>query len=489
MSFRAHATRALTWSWTQASIGAVFQLGTTAAMARLLDAGDFGVVALATVFVRFLAYFSQMGFGVAIVQRAQVSTRELRGLATLSVAFGAGFTVLGFAITWFIDPSLASIVRAMSLSFLVTGFAAVPYGWLRRELHNRELAVFELVAQLGGNGAVAIALAAAGYGAWSLVIGTLVQQIVIAAAAWIAANLRGAHLGFSRPTPECRSYLGFGLRHSWNTFFEFLFYNVDVLVIGHWYGVEQTGYYNRAYSLSHLAVEQVFTSVVRVLFPVLSRLRSEPEKERQAFLAAFLLGGIFSSGFCAAMFVAAPQIVGVLLGARWLDTVPLVRVFAIAVPFRYLLNMQSSWLDAVGALRPRTITIIACTVLKLAALPFAIYRGFSLVELVIVFVAPDLLWQLAYLSIMPRATSVTARMLVGAYAVFTVVAAAVAAGIAALTWLVAAWPALTTLVVQIAAGGLLVGLAAIIAVRRELLGVRVATFGSLPLIGRLVGSG
>ena len=95
MSFRAHATRALTWSWTQAAIGAVFQLGTTAAMARLLDAGDFGVVALATVFVRFLAYFSQMGFGVAIVQRAQVSTRELRGLATLSVAFGAGFTVLG----------------------------------------------------------------------------------------------------------------------------------------------------------------------------------------------------------------------------------------------------------------------------------------------------------------------------------------------------------------------------------------------------------
>src|SRR6185295_4785068 len=197
-------------------IGAVFQLGTTAALARLLDAGDFGVVALATVFVRFLAYFSQMGFGVAIVQRQQVTTSELRGLATLSVAFGAAFTVLGMAIAWFINPEVSAILRTLSLSFFITGFTAVPHGWLRRELHNRELAVFELIAQLAGNGVVAVALAYAGYGAWSLVIGTLVQQAVIAAAAWIAANRRGAQLAFARPTPACRAYLGFGVRHSWN---------------------------------------------------------------------------------------------------------------------------------------------------------------------------------------------------------------------------------------------------------------------------------
>jgi len=231
MNFRRHAARALTWSWTQAAIGAVFQLVTTTVMARLLDASDFGLVALATVVVRFLAYFSQMGFGVAIVQREHVTTAELGGLATLSVAFGAAFTTLALALAWFLRPEVAAIMRALSLSFLITGFTAVPYGWLRRELHNRELAVFEVIAQLVGNGAVAITLAYAGYGAWSLVIGTLVQLLITAAAAWLAANLRGARLAFARPTPACRGYLGFGIRHSWNTFFEFLYYNADVLVM------------------------------------------------------------------------------------------------------------------------------------------------------------------------------------------------------------------------------------------------------------------
>jgi O-antigen/teichoic acid export membrane protein len=487
MSFRAHATRALTWSWIQAAIGAVFQLGVTAAMARLLDAADFGVVALATVFVRFLAYFSQMGFGVAIVQRDQVATDELRGLATLSVAIGAGFTAIGVAISWLLDPEVGAILRALSLTFLITGFAAVPYGWLRRGLHNRELAVFELIAQLVGNGGVAIALAATGHGAWSLVFGLLTQQLVIAAAAWVAADRRGAELRLGRPTPACRGYLGFGIRHSWNTFLEFLFYNLEVLAIGRWYGIERTGHYNRASSLSHLAVEQVFTSVVRVLFPVLSRLRSEPAKERQAFFTAFLLGGIFASGFCAAMFVAAPQIVEVLFGPRWAPTIPLLRVFAVVVPFRYLLNMQSAWLDAAGALRPRTVAIIACFAVKLAILAVALIAPLGLVELTAALIAPDVLWQAAYLVVMPRATSATAGGLAAAYGVFAVVAAGVAAAIAALTWQLAAWQALPMLIAQTVAGGLLVVSAMLAAVQLGVLGVRADAFASFPVIGRLIG--
>jgi len=489
MNFRRHAARALTWSWTQAAIGAVFQLVTTTVMARLLDASDFGLVALATVVVRFLAYFSQMGFGVAIVQREHVTTAELGGLATLSVAFGAAFTTLALALAWFLRPEVAAIMRALSLSFLITGFTAVPYGWLRRELHNRELAVFEVIAQLVGNGAVAITLAYAGYGAWSLVIGTLVQLLITAAAAWLAANLRGARLAFARPTPACRGYLGFGIRHSWNTFFEFLYYNADVLVIGRWYGVELTGYYNRAFSLSHLPLEQVFGSVVRVLFPVLARLRTEHDKERQAFFAAFLLGGIFAAGFCAAMFVAAPEIVAVLFGARWATIVPLIRVFAVIVPVRYLLNMQSAWLDAVGALRPRTIAILACFAIKLASLPIALHLHFTLVQIVATLVAPDLLWQLAYFIVMPGATHATARTLAGAYAVFVAVAAGVAAAIAALTWQLRAWTAPPTLVLQVCAGGLLVAGAVIAAVRGRLLGMRAETFVSVPVVGRLVRGG
>ena len=151
--------------------------------------------------------------------------------------------------------------------------------------------------------------------------------------------------------------------------------------------------------------------------------------------------------------------------------------------------MQSAWLDAVGALRPRTIAIAGCFAVKLVTLPIALHYQLTLVELVAALVAPDVLWQMAYFAVMPHATSATVRMLAGAYAVFLAVAVVVAAVVAVLSWQLGAWTALPTLVAQICAGGLLVLAAMIVAIGRGLLGVRTETFVSLPIVGRLVGGG
>jgi lipopolysaccharide exporter len=463
MSLRARATTALTWSWLQAGAGAILQFATTAIMVRLLVPADFGVVALATVFVRFLAYFSQMGFGVAIVQRAEVRSDELSGLTTLSVAIGLAFTALAMALSLFASGEVGPVLRVLAVTFAITGFSVVPYGVLRRELKNRELAVIEFLAQLLGTGVVAVGMAAMGAGVWSIVGGTLTQQTVIAAGSWFAVR-RDTPLGFARPTAASRGYLDFGLRHSSNTFLEFIFYNVEVLVIGQWFGTTTTGFYNRGYSLSHLGVEQVFSSVVRVLFPVLARLRGEPAKERAAFLAAFLLGGMFATGLCAAMYVSAPEIVAVMFGPKWTATIPIIRVFAIAVPFRYLVNMQSAWLDARGALRVRNLAILGCLALKLAALAIAIVRDAGLVELLVLAIVPDLVWQLIYLVVVPAATSITHRALQLAYLAFAANAAIVAVAETAVTAQLRAldWPALPILAVQVALGVTLVALACLV---------------------------
>ena len=488
MSIRAKASKALTWSWLQAAVGAVLQLVTTTVMVRLLVPGDFGIIALATVFVRFLAYFSQLGFGVAIVQRDVVRPEELGGLSTLSVLIGACFTAIGFAAAFVVGNEVAAVLRVLSCSFLITGFTVIPYGMLRRELKYRELAIIELAGQVVGNGAVAITMAVMGCGVWSIVGGTLSQQAIVAAGSWYAANGASGRFTFGRPTAACRTYLQYGVRHSWNTFLEFIFYNVDVLVISNWFGVQNTGYFNRAYSLSHLAVEQVMTSVVRVLFPVLARLRGDREREHATFQVAFMLGGVFASGLCAAMFVAAPEIVGVLYGPKWIAIIPLVRIFAIAVPLRYLVNLQTSWLDALGVLRPRTITIAVCFIVKLAALPIALHYHFTLAELVALLIVPDFLWQLIYIAILPLFTSTVHRVLVNSYLVFAANALVVGGSVRALTWQAHALglSSITTFIMQVCSGGLLVACVMLLLVRTGLLGMRRDALVGLPLIGRFV---
>lgn len=485
---RTRATRALKWSWLQAGLGSVLQLGIAAIVARLLAPKDFGVVALANVAVRFMTYFSQMGFGVAIVQRQTLDRRDVRELMTLSALAGTFFACVGLVVSLSLSSDVGAILRLLSLSFIVVGLSVVPYGILRRELRYRQLATIELLGQVIGAGIVTIALARSGAGPWSLAIGVVTQQIVVTLGVQAAVRSTATRVGFSLPTRSVLSYLRFGIAHSINTFLEFVLYNIEVTLIGAWFGVRQTGFYNRAFLISHLPVEQVMTSVVRVLFPVLSRLRGDREKETSAFLTTFLFGGVFAFGFCAAMFVASDQISSVMFGRGWEATVPLMRIFALVIPVRYLLNLQSAWLDARGALAVRTRIVGICVVVKAVGIGAAIYLRCSLSTVVLVGILPDFLWQVAYLWTVPQCTSLPIRKLLTCYAVFLVEAVAVGLVVHAVTSLALheVAPRLLTLAIQIVAGGTTVAVAMFLAVRSRVVDIRGDLLSELPVIGRVL---
>lgn len=487
MTLRRQATSALAWTWTNAVVGAVFQLTITIVVARLLLPADFGLVAVAAVLIRFLAYFSQMGISVAIVQRATIGRHELAGLMSLSTLIGAGFTAVGLAGAMFVRSDVSAVLRVLSFSFLISSFSVVPIGVLRRDLKYRPITIAELLAQLLGNGAVTIVLAYLGAGVWALVMGSLVQQGLVAAITMYAAVRQTGWIGFGRIGTECRAYLAYGLTHSINTFLEFIYFNAEVLVLDHSYGVNAVGYYNRGMSLTHLPVEQAIGSVTRVMFPLLARLRGAPEKERTTFVAAFLFCGIFATGFSAALYMSAPEVTTVLLGARWLPAVPVIQVLAIAVPVRYLFNIQSAALDAVGALKARTTAAVACLLVKTTLAIVALTMHASVQWLLAAIIVPDVLWQLYYLHAMPRHTSVVRKVLVQAYGVFAGTAALCVAAIAGLTAFAHAMGARTsvTFAAELVTGGLVVVVASLIVTRFGLLGLRADTLRALPLFGRL----
>ena len=76
----------------------VLQIGITAVLARLLTPSDFGLVAMAGVFLRFGQYFAQMGAGKAVVQKSELSDRDMHTAFTSSLLIGVAFCVLFVAL-------------------------------------------------------------------------------------------------------------------------------------------------------------------------------------------------------------------------------------------------------------------------------------------------------------------------------------------------------------------------------------------------------
>src|SRR6185295_10673814 len=100
-----------------------------------------------------------------------------------------------------------------------------------------------------GYGGVATSLAAAGYGVWSLVWGSLCQTLVMSAAQLASARppMRPVIAG-----RETRELLHFGVGAGTSSWINYLALNADNFIVGRTLGAASLGLYARAYTLMNL---------------------------------------------------------------------------------------------------------------------------------------------------------------------------------------------------------------------------------------------
>jgi O-antigen/teichoic acid export membrane protein len=177
--------------WAAASYagGRILVFVATLVLARLLVPAEFGLVAFALAVIHYLEYLTDLGLGAALVYRSDAEDPKVS-----STAFWIGVCggLVLFAVSWVLAPLLGEIgpdervvdlFRVLALYFLFTALGKAHEYRLRRRLEFRKLFWPQLLAGLT-KGVVSIALAVAGAGAWSLIIGQLAGALCQSAALW-----------------------------------------------------------------------------------------------------------------------------------------------------------------------------------------------------------------------------------------------------------------------------------------------------------------
>ena len=319
-------------------------LAILAVLSRLLTPADFGVLAMALIFVTAAQVLGHRNMGSAIVQRHDLSDRHVAVALTLSAAAGAVLAgsvwLLAPAIgRFFAEPAVAPALGALSLAIAISGLATVPEFLLRRQLRFRALAVAELLSQVLGYGLVAIAMAALGFGVWALVWGTLAREAVLAAAV-LAAGPRLPRPGLARR--EAGELLRAGAGFSSIAFFDLVARQGSRLIVGRWLGAASLGHYTRATALAAFA-GYPGRIVGRVLFPAMAQRQHRTDRLEAVFLHGSEFLALLALPASLMLAVSAPEIVSVILGAQWDAAVPVLQVLAAGAAFRVggLLNMPS----------------------------------------------------------------------------------------------------------------------------------------------------
>lgn len=349
MSLRSQALSGFRWTATVRLVSQVITWAITLIVIRLLTPADYGLLAMATVFVSFLAMFSELGLGAAVVQKADVDEQLLRRAfgVILAIHFSLAALLMFSAPligAFYDEPRVVPVIRVLSLQFVLAGFAVIPDAQLVRRMEFRNRSLLDLAGAIVAS-LTTLVMASAGAGVWALVVGSLLSQVLKTFGInWLSPFLRRPEFSVR----GMRSLLRFGGHVTAAQVFWLFFSQADILVCAKWLGNEVLGFYSVAMNLASLPSQRISGLVNQVAFPAFSRMQHDPHKVGANMLVGARILSFFAFPVLWGMSSIAPEIVEVILGAKWTPSAAPLQVLALIIPLRMVGNFVQVAIQGIG---------------------------------------------------------------------------------------------------------------------------------------------
>jgi teichuronic acid exporter len=320
----------LGWSAVDQFFRLGFQFLVMIVLARLLTPSDFGVYAMLSIFVGLANTLANAGLTDALIQRKDTTHQEESSLFFFTIALALVVALLlslmaHWIAAFYKQPLLESIAYVMAFCVFVGSFTSVQTA-LFSKVHD-----FKTTALIGAvvsfvSGVVVISTAWAGWGVWSLVMQTLVANILSTLIFWFKHPWR-PKLFFN--ITSLRPYLSFGGYLLISRLINVVSVNLYTLVIGKLYTAQEVGIFNRASNFQNLLVNSMSGVVAKVAFPVFAAAADDHAKLERGLNKA-LLGTVFLSVPIAIIFMMlAEPIVWLLFGDQWIKSIPILQILGL----------------------------------------------------------------------------------------------------------------------------------------------------------------
>lgn len=323
----------------------------TIVLARLLAPEDFGLVALALVFITYAEVITDLGVSQALIFLPP-SRRSNDAALALAVLWGlllaAAVTLGAPAVARFFEqPSITPMIRVLALSLLFGALGDVPDALLRKHLRFRRR-VAATVTRAASRGGISIALAALGFGAWSIIWGYVASQAAWALAGWLLVDHRPNLRLWRLDRTVLRPLLGFGIPAAGTALLLAVIFNVDYLIVGERLGAEPLGFYTVAYRIPEMIILQALWVVSAVSFPLYSIARDDPALLRHGYLTGLRILSFYGIGTGIGIAVVAPMLVPAVFGAKWAPSVAPLQAIALYAVFATLAKSAMDLYKGIG---------------------------------------------------------------------------------------------------------------------------------------------
>lgn len=318
-------------------------------LARLLAPEAYGTIALAMVFINILQVFVDSGMGTALIQKKDADDLDFSSVFYFNIAaclvLYAGLFLAAPSIAQFYgDPALTALVRALSLTVVVSGVRNIQQSYVSRHLLFKRF-FFSTIGSTLASAVVGIAMAYAGSGVWALVGQSLSNVVTGTIILWATVPWRPRRM-FS--WQRLKGLLSFGWKLLVSSLLDTGYNNLRSLIIGKLYSSADLAYYNQGDKLPNLVITNINASIDSVLLPTMANEQDDPARVRSMTRRAIKTSTYVMAPLMMGLAACAEPLIRLILTEKWLPCVPFLRIFCITYMFYPIHTANLNAIKALG---------------------------------------------------------------------------------------------------------------------------------------------
>lgn len=346
---RIRTTKAIFWNISGTGGKLFLQFFIQIYLARLLDPKDFGLIAMTMVFTSFALVFSEGGFGSALVHRKDATRSDESSVLFCNV----GLSLLAYGILYFLSPWIAvfynnekieSLLRLIALGIVFSALGMIQGAVLMRMLDFKKISLINM-ASTATAGVIAIAMAKAGCGVWSLAVHFVTNCMLGTIFLWIFSPWRPV-CSFNWTAVRQLGHYGSSLISS--QLLTAALSNLNQVLIGRFYTATDLGFYNRAQTLQSIPAGALSQAMGAVIFPAFVHLNDKPEAFKRGFIKAIKCAMAATMPGMILLAVIADPLIRLLLTEKWSPSIPFFKIFCITGIFYPIALMNLNVLLSLG---------------------------------------------------------------------------------------------------------------------------------------------
>ncbi|OLC46759.1 MAG: hypothetical protein AUH80_06230 [Chloroflexi bacterium 13_1_40CM_4_65_16] len=322
------------WGASGSAAQLALQLGIQVILARLLGPEQYGLFAMAAVVILLSTFFT-ISLAYGLIQKRTVTDEDVRFVNFWQLSVGAAVAIAVFLLAdpaagFFNEPRVAPLIRAMSIVCLLQAAASPSANLLTRDLDFKSIYLAGIASYAVGYGLVGIPLAISGYGVNALVMAFITQTLLSLA---LLYGCKRHVLGFVTWHRDAYALWSYGFTVFATNINNCVLLHLSRVVVGRLFPSAAMGLYAISYNLVLQLAGAVIGTVQPPLFSASSRVQDDVARLRAVFLKLLAATTLLAAPIFAGMAVVPETIMLALYGQEWGESAPLLRPFALAMPF------------------------------------------------------------------------------------------------------------------------------------------------------------